>query len=160
MTQDITRWVAEIRTLKHQLATAQQERDQAYKSAANWRSLYDGEATQRREEVAQLQLTVETLRTELATLKATSAEDLSALTTLADSEEAADLESVPGLRAELVKILQQCDRLQKALKAEQAAHADTRTSLTTALGEAIDTFNQKAIVRQPGSSLQKAKENE
>ena len=62
MTQEITRWLTEIRTLQQQLEAARQERDQAYQSAANWRQLYDAEAKQRRAEVADLQTTVATLR--------------------------------------------------------------------------------------------------
>ncbi|MEM0979705.1 MAG: hypothetical protein AAGH78_05455, partial [Cyanobacteria bacterium P01_H01_bin.58] len=69
MTQDITRWLTEIRTLQQQLAASRQERDQAYKSASNWRQLYDAEAKQRRDEMEQLQLTVNSLRAELQALQ-------------------------------------------------------------------------------------------
>ncbi len=145
MTQEITRWLTEIRTLQQQLAAARQERDQAYKSAANWRERYDAEAKQRREDVEQLRLTVKTLRTELATLEAqqksaampTSAEAIA----LTDIEADSSLDTVEGLRTQLVKTLQACDRLQKALNAERIEHAETRKSLTTALGEAIDALS-------------------
>jgi multidrug resistance efflux pump len=69
MTQDVSRWLAEIRTLQQQLAAARQERDQAYASASNWRQLYDAEAQQRRTDVAHLEMTVKTLRAEVAALR-------------------------------------------------------------------------------------------
>jgi len=153
MTQDITRWLTEIRTLQQQLASLRQERDQAYKSATNWRQLYDAEAKQRREEVAQLQLTVKTLRTELEALRSQPSVSVDPVLPSPDAD--ADLSTVEGLRTELVKALQACDRLQQALNAERMNHAETRKSLTTALGEAIDALSphQSAIVSQKSSDL-------
>lgn len=139
MTQDITRWLTEIRTLQQQLAALRQERDQAYKSASNWRQLYDAEAKQRRDEVEQLQITVNSLRAELEALQSKTTH-----ATASDIEQAlqtdADLNTMEGLRTELVRALQQCDRLQKALNAERQEHVETRQALTTALGEAIDAL--------------------
>ena len=156
MTQEITRWLAEIRTLQQQLAATRQERDQAYKSAANWRKLYDAEAKQRREDVEQLQLTVKTLRTELSTLKAQQKSTVPSR--LTEIETDANAETVEGLRTQLLTILQQCDRLQKALDTERADHAETRKTLTTALGEAIDAFSPDEPValvrREAGGELQ------
>ncbi|MEL6381591.1 MAG: hypothetical protein AAFQ89_03785 [Cyanobacteria bacterium J06626_18] len=155
MTQEITRWLTEIRTLQQQLAAARQERDQAYKSAANWRERYDAEAKQRREDVEQLQLTVKTLRTELATLEAQQKSDAMAAARdepLIEIDADPSLDTIEGLRTQLVKTLQECDRLQKALNAERSDHAETRKSLTTALGEAIDALSpapeQTALVRR------------
>ena len=163
MTQEITRWLTEIRTLQQQLVAVQQERDQAYKSAANWRERYDAEAKQRREDFEQLQLTVKTLRTELATLKAQqkSAAVSSSTELPTDIDTDPSLETVEGLRNQLVKTLQDCDRLQKALNAERMDHAETRKSLTTALGEAIDALSpeQTALVWQDtGGELKAAEE--
>ncbi|MEO1094466.1 MAG: hypothetical protein AAFX01_06155 [Cyanobacteria bacterium J06638_28] len=156
MTQDITRWLTEIRTLQQQLAASRQERDQAYKSASNWRQLYDAEAKQRRDEVEQLQLTVNSLRAELQALQSQVAQ-----APVIELEQAlateSDLNTVEGLRTELVKALQQCDRLQKALNSERQEHAETRQALTTALGEAIEALapNQSALIHpSTGSELQ------
>lgn len=146
MAYDVTQWLAEIRSLKQQLAKAQQEREEAYQSAVNWRSRYEAEATQRRADVEHLQLTIQTLRTELSTLqKSPSESGIQGSVPGAVAQEiagapGADLHTVSGLRSELVKALQQCDRWQQALIAEQKAHAETRQTLTTALGEAIDVF--------------------
>ncbi len=146
MTQDITRWLTEIRTLQQQLEAVRKERDQAYQSAANWRQLYDAEARQRRQEVETLQTTEATLRTELSTLRSHRTEAISA--ELAEHFDDSNLQSLEGLRAELIKALQTCDRLQQALAAEQQDHAETRKTLTTALGEAIDTFNSSSSLVQ------------
>jgi predicted nucleic acid-binding Zn-ribbon protein len=147
MTQEITRWLTEIRTLQQQLAAARAERDQAYKSAANWRQLYDAEAKQRRAEVTDLQATVQTLRTELSTLRAHREDAIAAVINARSS--GTDVNTLEGLRAELIKALQACDRLQKALDVEKAAHAETRQTLTTALGETMDALhNEAALVPQ------------
>lgn len=148
MTQEITRWLTEIRTLQQQLAAARQERDQAYQSAANWRQLYDAEAKQRREEVEDLRATVATLRTELTTYRAHREDAIAAA--LEEPTDETDIQTLEGLRAALIRALQSCDRLQKALDAEKADHAETRKNLTSALGEAIDALNTEAsLVRQP-----------
>jgi chemotaxis protein histidine kinase CheA len=152
MTQDITRWLTEIRTLQQQLVTTRQERDQAYQSAANWRQLYDAEAKQRREEAENLQATVSTLRTELDTLRAHREDAIAAV--LEEQLDVTDIQTVEGLRAELIKALQACDRLQKALNAEKAAHAETRKNLTSALGEAIDALNPVSSLVHPRSTPQ------
>ncbi len=154
MTQEVSRWLAEVRTLQHQLASAQQERDQAYASAANWRKLYDAEANQRRTDVEQLQLTVATLRTEVGTLQSQLAQEpqpVSMPALVADAEgNEPDLNTVEGLRAHLADTLRQCDRLKQQLDEERENHADTRQSLTTALGEAIDSFKrEEGLVHQP-----------
>lgn len=147
MTQDITRWLTEIRTLQQQLEAARQERDQAYQSAANWRQLYDAEAKQRREEVAAFKATESTLRTELSTLRSQRSDAIA--TALEEPLDGNNLQSVEGLRAELIKALQSCDRLERALDFEKRGHAETRRSLTAALGETIDALN-------PSSSLVKS----
>ncbi len=139
MTQEVTRWLAEIKTLQQQLLAVSQERDQAYKSAANWRQRYEEEARQRREEVETLKATIATLRTELSTVRSRQKDAVAAA--IETRLNHANLDTVEGLRTELIKALQACDRLQAALEAEQEAHAETRKTLTTTLGEAIDAFH-------------------
>ncbi len=143
MTQEVTRWLAEVRTLQHQLVSARQDRDQAYASAANWRQLYDAEAQQRRADVTHMELTIKTLRAELAALRGQLGKSSPVPDEpTADPKPATDLTTVEGLRRELTVALRQCDRLQQKLEAEQADHAQTRQTLTTALGETIDAFKQ------------------
>jgi len=151
MTQEITRWLTEIRTLQQQLEAARQERDQAFQSAANWRKLYDAEAKQRRAEVEALRATEATLRTELTTLRSHHTDAIAA--ELENHLDGSNLQTVEGLRKELVKALQTCDRLQKALEAEKRDHAQTRQDLTAALGEAIDALNPTSSLVKQGRSV-------
>ncbi len=127
MSPDLTQWIAEVRTLQRQLADTQEERDQAFKSTANWRRLYETEARQRREEAAEFQAQIEAIQQRLAaTPGAVLEKDLSTVN------------SLQGLQQRLDGLVQQCEDLAERLQAEQAAHAQTRQTLTAALG---DTFN-------------------
>ncbi len=143
MTHDVTQWLAEIKTLKQQLAEAQQEREQAYASAANWQRLYETEAQQRRTEASLTRQTITDLQLEIEQLKGRSSS-----TTATDLSESLQAEveqwtTVDDLRQKLLAALTECDRLTQALKAEQASHAQTRKGLTTALGDAIDMLSKK-----------------
>ncbi|NJL46971.1 MAG: hypothetical protein HC929_05035 [Leptolyngbyaceae cyanobacterium SM2_5_2] len=126
MTQDITQWIAEVRTLQHQLADARRERDQAYNSAANWRRLYENEARQRRQEAEQLEAQIKVLR-------ATSPAESSVSSGL--HQEASSCHPVTQ---EQIKVLTQ------QLEAERQAHTQTRQSLTAALGDTFDILKLDA----------------
>lgn len=129
MSQDLTQWITEVRTLQRQLADTQKERDQAYNSAANWRRLYETEARQRREEAADFQAQIDTLQQRLnADPGAVLERDLSTVN------------SLQGLQQRLDGLVQQCQDLTQLLQAEQAAHAQTRQTLTAALGDTFDAL--------------------
>ncbi|MFQ4136596.1 hypothetical protein PGN35_009770 [Nodosilinea sp. PGN35] len=129
MSQDLTQWIAEVRTLQRQLADTQKERDQAYNSAANWRRLYETEARQRREEAAEFQSQIDALQRRLdADPGAVLEKDLSTVN------------SLQGLQQRLDGLVQQCQDLTQQLQAEQAAHAQTRQTLTAALGDTFDAL--------------------
>lgn len=129
MSQDLTQWIAEVRTLQRQLADTQKERDQAFNSAANWRRLYETEARQRREESAEFQAQIAAIQQRLsATPGATLERDLAAVN------------SLQGLQQRLDGLVQQCQDLTEQLEAERAAHAHTRQTLTAALGDTFDAL--------------------
>jgi septal ring factor EnvC (AmiA/AmiB activator) len=129
MSQDLTQWIAEVRTLQQQLADTQKDRDQAYNSAANWQRLYETEARQRREEAAVFQTQIEALQQQLREDPRRAIEqDLAAATSLQNLQERLD-----GL-------VQRCQDLTQRLQAEQAAHAHTRQTLTAALGDTVDAL--------------------
>ncbi len=143
MSTEVTRWLAEVRTLQTQLAAVRQERDQALASATNWQRLYETEARQRRTDGEHQDLVIKTLRAEVAALRGQLAADPPPVPTTLEaqwSDPMADLTTVEGLRQALTETLSQCDRLQRHLEAERARHAQTRETLTTALSEAIDAF--------------------
>ncbi|MBF2074356.1 MAG: hypothetical protein IGS50_11425 [Synechococcales cyanobacterium C42_A2020_086] len=149
MTQDVRQWLTEIKNLQQQLAVAQQEREQAYTAAANWRTLYETEARQRRGEAEQARETIAQLQKQLQNRQPTLAEvselasELPEFPQLADDVQAAyqkRLQQYSGeenLRQQLWQAWFQIDQLTQALAAEQAAHVQTRHDLTTALGDAM-----------------------
>ena len=60
------------------------------------------------------------------------------------------LHSVPELRQKLVAAFVDRDRLLQGLQVEQADHAQTRKSLTMALGDAIDLLSKHQPRRRWG----------
>jgi hypothetical protein len=145
MSQEVTQWLTEIKSLQQQVATAHQERDEAYVSAASWRSLYETEAKQRRLETHLSRQTLDALKTELQELQEPSG--LSGLDLDGVQSKVAALSDIEDLKVRLVEALQECDRLTQALRTEQLSHAATRESLTTALGDAIDQLNAERAMR-------------
>lgn len=146
MSQNVTQWLEEIKTLQQQLAEAEREREEAYASATNWQRLYETEAQQRRVEATLAKQTIAALQQEVQTLKGFSLPQ--AGTTSQDIDNASiqtaveQLSTEVELRSHLIQALIDCDRLSKALETEQANHIQTRKSLTTALGDAIDALSK------------------
>lgn len=151
MTNDVRQWLAEIKALQQKLAEAHQERDEAYASAANWRSLYETEAKQRRMEATAAQQSIAALKAELLQLQAfASGEDTDASDLEAAEQEVAQFQTLDELREELIKALAERDRLAQALKAEQESHLQTRKGLTTALGDTVDMLAKERAARSNG----------
>jgi septum formation topological specificity factor MinE len=165
MTEDVKQWLGEIRRLHQELETAHQERDQAYSSAANWRSLYETEAQQRRAAARLAQQRVEELQAEIAELRKrqtspigdavvgdTNTEVPPELTHLTEAE----------LRQQLLSALKTCDRLKLALAQERTSHEQTRQNLTVALGDTVDLLTkERGLLNRPtdASKESHAKEN-
>ena len=148
MVNDVSQWLAEIQSLRQQLQTLGQERDQAYASAANWRRLYESEAEQRRNDSERSQLQIRALANELDGFQRSPAigggdtpQDLQQVLAQVNQIESSD-----QLRSQLAEALILCDQLSNDLKAEQVAHEETRQNLTTALGDTIDL-----IAKEPTS---------
>lgn len=152
MTQDIRQWLAEIKLLQQRLADAHQERDEAYAGAANWRKVYETEAQQRRTEANLARQTIDDLKAEIQRLNQISTQstidppDLTAIQKDVDT-----LGTVDALKSRLVDALAECDRLTKALRAEQADHIKTRKELTVALGDTVDLLTKERAARQDGA---------
>lgn len=144
MSQDLSQWLAEIQTLRQTLAQAQEEREAAYASAANWRQRYEAEAQQRRTEANLSRQKLERLMAQLQELQGSPTQSAAPPGALADhyQAEVEQVQSLPELKGRLVEALLDCDRLQQALKTEQENHAQTRRNLTTALGDAIDRLSR------------------
>ncbi|WGV23503.1 hypothetical protein [Halotia branconii] len=142
MSQDLTKqWLAEIKALKQQLTQQQIDRDSAWESSQKWRQLYNTEAEQRRTDAHLFQQTIVSLKAEIHQLKGIEGGMLGdGKATTAIQQEIQQIESTEELQAKLIAITKERDRLLQALKTEQESHAQTRKSLTTALGDAIDSL--------------------
>lgn len=146
MTHDIRQWLAEIQGLQQKLAEVQQERDQAYISAANWRNLYEVEARQRRTEVETAEATIAALKAELSAYQHPKPDTTNHSAILQQQVE--QWQTLDELKLQLMQALLERDRLLQALDIEQQAHAQTRSDLTTALGDTMDLLAKaRAMVR-------------
>jgi len=144
MNYDVKQWIEEINALRQQVAQAQSDRDLAVDSAARWSQLYNREAEQRRADAKLAQQTIDKLKAEIDQLKADFAAQLDEVADMsASSPELQQLQSVEALKQKLVEVLLERDRLAEALKAERETHAQTRQSLTTALGDTIDLLTKQ-----------------
>lgn len=145
MNQDFTQqWLTEIQELREQMAALQSDRDMAWESAQKWRQLYNTEAEQRRTDSQLSQQAIASLKADLHKLQGLEVETLAAGTTLtAIHQEIEQLKSVEELQTKLIAVIKERDRLLQALKTEQDNHGQTRNSLTTALGDAIDSLTHE-----------------
>jgi hypothetical protein len=143
-TPDVVRWLSEIQSLQRQVAELKQERDLAYASADNLRNLYDTEAQQRQRDTLSAQRTIERLQKALEAFESTELPQAGTLQTSSSERFSAEVASIQNtrsveqLQAQLIAAKQQCEQLKALLKAEQIDHAQTRESLTAALGDAVD----------------------
>ncbi len=149
MTDDVKQWLGEIKHLQQKLEAAHNERDQAFTSAANWRSLYETEAQQRRTETTLSQRAV-------AELKA-AAQKVHAISPLAEplmevppaiQAQADSLKTLEELRQKLTAVMVECDRLTQALRTERTNHEQTRKALTSALGDTVEMLTKERATRQ------------
>ena len=142
MTENVTKWLTEIRTLQQQIANLTQERDQAYASATNWRRLYESEAQQRRRDAEQQQQQLEQVQQSFDNLRrAYQPADEQELQDI--QQQIAAIHSVETLRSQLKAALEKCSQLAQALTIEQAAHTQTKDSLSNALGDTIDLLSKQ-----------------
>lgn len=156
MTQDIRQWLNEIKALQQQLTEVVRDREAALESAAQWRQLYNTEAQQRRAEAKLNQQTIAALQAQIQKLQSFSssiADENKAVTAL--NQEVEQLQTLEEVKAKLIEVLLERDRareeinnLTSALKAEQLHHAETRKSLTSALGDAVDLLAKGQNARQ------------
>jgi hypothetical protein len=137
-------WLTEIQALKEKIAEQQRDRDTAWESAQKWRKLYNTEAEQRRTDANLTQQAIASLKTEIQQLKGLESGTLvDGKATTAAQQEIQQIQSVEELQGRLIAMIKERDRLLQALKTEQENHAQTRKSLTTALGDAIDSLTRE-----------------
>ncbi len=155
MSQEVVQWLREIQELKQQLAVVQEAQAAADASADNWRRLYETEAQQRRAEVNSARQTMAEFQAELATLKGLPLPTADApIEQTAIAQAMAQLTTPDQLRAKLLEVWVERDRLAQALKIEQANHVQTRQNLTLALGDTMEIL--KAHLRPDAPSQPEA----
>ena len=153
MIQEVKQWIDEIQILQKKLTEAAQEREEAFASAAKWRSLYETEAKQRRTEADLARQNTNALKVEIQQLQEPlmgfedNSETFTKSSTL-EIQAVKSRDSVVDLKAKLMEAWVERDRLIHALKAEQKNHAQTRQALTTALGDTIEHLTQERSARQ------------
>ncbi|MBE9004205.1 hypothetical protein IQ259_03965 [Fortiea sp. LEGE XX443] len=134
-------WLAEIQALKRQLAEQRIDLEAAWESAEKWRKFYNTEAEQRRTDTHLFQQTIASLKADIHKLKGIEAATLAdGKATAAIQAEITQIQAVEELQTKLIAAIKERDRLLQALKTEQESHVQTRKSLTTALGDAIDSL--------------------
>ncbi|MCG6134813.1 MAG: hypothetical protein MET45_09125 [Nostoc sp. LLA-1] len=137
-------WLTEIQTLKQQLVEQQHDRHTAWESAQKWRKLYNTEAEQRRTDANLAQQAIASLKAEIHQLKGLETDILvDGKASTEAQQKIQQIQSIEDLQTKLIAIMKERDRLQQALKTEQENHAQTRQSLTTALGDAIDSLTRE-----------------
>lgn len=141
--QEITQWLTEIKNLKQKLASMQKDLDDALASEAKWRQMFTTEAQQRRTETKLAQQQIDGLKGQVRNLQDVPVEidDHSARESI--EQQVSKLQSHKDLRAKLIEVMLERDRLREALKSEQANHAQTRKSLTTVIGDTIDKLTKE-----------------
>ena len=143
---NVAQWLAEVRSLQHQVKMLQKEREEAYGSADNWRKLYESEAQQRRKDDAASRRKIDKLQQGLTESNRTDSGETAQRQTgqgashqlEADIAAIKGTQSVQALQAQLIATNRQCAQLKERLEAEQTEHEQTRVSLTAALGDAVD----------------------
>lgn len=146
MSQDvapnIVNWLSEIQSLQRQVADLKQERDSAYASADRLRGLYESETKQRQRDAVASGQQIERLQKELAAQRSPQAEPFNSSSSEVSIK---GNHSVEQLQAQWVAATKQCERLKEMLQAEQEEHAQTRESLTAALGDAVDLLAKERL---------------
>lgn len=149
MTEEIKQWLGEIRLLQQKLAAVTSERDQAYQGAANWRQLYETEAQQRRTEANLSRQEIDRLEAEVQQLRSLPlTQHLTAAPNPQVQLQVESCDSLDELKQKLLAALTECAQLKQALQCEQMEHAQTRQSLTTALGDAVEQLKRERSARQ------------
>lgn len=139
MKQDVSYWLAEVKTLQQQLSVMQQERDAAFQEAAQWRDRYHDETQLRQQKTSLLQDQIRQLEAAQAALQKTDPSDIAPeiMESLADMTDPAELQEY------VHEIAQERNRLRHELETERKSHQATREELSLALGDAIDLLTQR-----------------
>lgn len=149
MSEDVIRWINEIKALKQQLTIAQQERDQARIQEEKWRQLYAQEAQQRRTEHQEAQQQLQTLSHRLQGAEQGSDRPGNSEETLHRNFETMirEIKTVPQLKQKFKQLYLEKELAVQALQQERLKHQETRSSLTTVINDTIDQLTPQRSPR-------------
>ncbi len=140
--KQVVQWLNEVKSLQQQVQDLMLELDAAQKSADSWRSRYETEGQQRRNDIATRQDQINKLQTEIADLR-TQPEFSTTLSNDAIALQINGITSMTALQGKLFEVWTDRDNVLAALKKEQLAHEKTRKDFTMALADAMDVLTPK-----------------
>lgn len=140
--KEVMQWLNEVKSLQQQVRDLTIELAAAQQNADSWRSRYETEGQQRRNDVTTRQDQINKLQAEIAQLR-TQPEFSTTLSDDAIALQINGITSMSALQDKLFKVWTDRDNVLAALKKEQLAHEKTKKDLTMALADAMDVLTPK-----------------
>ncbi|MEL6604433.1 MAG: hypothetical protein AAFP20_14545, partial [Cyanobacteria bacterium J06614_10] len=117
MDQNVAQWLTEIQSLQRQVSQLHKDREQAYASLENWRSLYEAEAKQRRRDAETSAREIARLQQALTAQESASVEErVQGADTVSPPTNAEKVRSAEQLKAQLIATKKRCEQLKQLLE--------------------------------------------
>lgn len=140
--KEVVQWLNEVKALQQQVRDLTAELATAQENNDSWRSRYETEGQQRRNDVITRQDQINKLQAEIAQLR-TQPEFSTTLSDDAIALQINGITSMSSLQGKLFEVWMDRDNVLAALKKEQLAHEKTKKDLTMALADAMDILIPK-----------------
>ncbi len=140
--KEVVQWLNEVKALQQQVRDLTSELAIAQENTDSWRSRYEIEGQQRRNDVTTRRDQINELQTEIAQLR-TQPEFSTTLSDDAIVLQINGITSMSALQGKLFEVWTDRDDVLAALKKEQLAHEKTKKDLTMALADAMDVLTPK-----------------
>ena len=140
--KEVVQWLNEVKTLQQQVRDLTTELATAQQNTDSWRSRYETEGQQRRNDVTTRQDQINKLQSEIAKLR-TQPEFSTTLSDDAIVLQINGITSMSALQGKLFEVWTDRDNVLAELKKEQLAHEKTKKDLTMALADAMDVLTPK-----------------
>ena len=140
--KEVVQWLNEVKALQQQVRDLTAELATAQENNDSWRSRYEIEGQQRRNDVTTRQDQINKLQAEIAQLR-TQPEFSTTLSDDAIALQINGITSMSALQGKLFEVWTDRDNVLAALKKEQLAHEKTKKDLTMALADAMDVLTPK-----------------
>ena len=140
--KEVVQWLNEVKALQQQVRDLRSELAIAQENTDSWRSRYETEGQQRRNDVTTRQDQINKLQAEISQLR-TQPEFSTTLSDDAIVLQINGITSMSALQGKLFEVWTDRDNVLAALKKEQLAHEKTKKDLTMALADAMDVLTPK-----------------